>query len=313
MAGGEVCFKLFNRVVEPSALTTRTSVPAFKLKECCFSLPALANLVGSDYYENDQHTIYGKYDTNFYSLVTILIEKYVNGIWTQQEEVLGNTSGTSYNYGLYTSSDFTQRYVAFIADWQKILNNYGEGSYRFRFKEIDFALNTTYSVYPFEFCLRGYTEDRANGTTRFDFTLKGYSGNWVDDTDTWDFTRFPNGLFNQIRLPDSFFGYNKSSYEREYIRYSNGQQQWLQDEQIEGYSWNSGHYPAELHDFLKTNMIQADELSVTDYNSNNPNIIKDKQIKPDSNYEPEWQYNNKRAFVNLDFVQEYQNRRKRRC
>ena len=68
-----------------------------------------------------------------------------------------------------------------------------------------------------------------------------------------------------------------------------------------------------MHDYIKTNIFQADSILVTDYNGNNPNIIKDKSIKADSNYEPDWKYNNRRAFVTVDFVEEYQNKIRRRC
>ena len=311
MAGGEVFYKLFTKVVEQATKVTQTDVPAFKFRECCFSLPALADIAGTDYYRNDTHSLLAKYDKNYYTLVTIIIQKNVNGAWVDQVEVLNDDYGTWNGYGFATLG--TLNYIGLDLEWQKVLNAFGEGSYRFRYKEIDFLMNTTYTVYPFEFCLRTYTVDRADFTTRFDFTNTGISGNWESDTDTWDYRPLKNGWINQLRLPESFFGYNKSEYTRDYIRYQNGQQVYLQDEQIEAYTWNSGHYPALLHDYIKTNIIQADELSVTDYNSNNPNIIKDKQIKPNSNYEPEWQYNNKRAFVNVDFVQEYQNRRKKRC
>lgn len=313
MAGGEVNYKLFSKVVTPTALVTPTDVPNFSQAECCFALPALAATTGTDIYKNDIHNLIKKYDKDFMSFVTIFIQKREGGNWVDKVEVVNDDYGTFYQLGGFNDSTLRLNYVRLDVEWQKVLNAFDEGTYRFRFREIDFQENEEFVLYPFEFCLQTYTEERADFTTRFDWTLENYIGNWEDDRDVWDFTQMNNGFPNQIRLPESIFGYNKSSYEREYIRYQNGQQVWLQDEQVESYTWNSGQYPALLHDFIKTNILQADEVTVTDYNSNNPNVIKDKAIKPNSNYEPDWKYNNKRAFVSVDFVQEYQNKRNRRC
>ena len=318
MAGGEVCFQLFTKVIEQKRRETSTDVPAFSQRECCFQLPVFADLASpDDIYRNDKHSIIGKYDYSFFSVVTIFIQKWNGSAWVDEVEVIDDTYGTSYNYGYFSSSDGRLLYVGFVADFNLILDGLGEGSYRFRYKELDFNANETETIYPFEFCLKTYNENLVDFSVRFETYTKGITGDVDSDLDTWDFINvtniLPNGWFNQWRLPNSFFGYNKSAYQRDYIRYQNGQEVWLQDEQVESYTWNSGFYPALLHDYIKTNILQADDITATDYNSNNPNVIKNKAVNASSNYEPNWQYNNKKAFVDVDFIQEYQNRRKKRC
>ena len=318
MAGGEVCFQLFTKVIEQKRRETSTDVPAFSQRECCFQLPVFADLASpDDIYRNDKHSIIAKYDYSFFSVVTIFIQKWNGSAWVDEVEVIDDTYGTSYNYGYFSSSDGRLLYVGFVADFNLILDGLGEGSYRFRYKELDFNANETETIYPFEFCLKTYNENLVDFSVRFETYTKGITGDVDSDLDTWDFINvtniLPNGWFNQWRLPNSFFGYNKSAYQRDYIRYQNGQEVWLQDEQVESYTWNSGFYPALLHDYIKTNILQADDITVTDYNSNNPNVIKNKAVNASSNYEPNWQYNNKKAFVDVDFIQEYQNRRKKRC
>jgi hypothetical protein len=318
MAGGEVCFQLFTKVIEQKARETPTDVPAFSQRECCFQLPVFADLASpDDIYRNDKHSIIAKYDASFYSLVTIFIQKYVNGVWVDQIELFNNDYGDNYIYSTLRSSDGRLYYVGFVADFNLILDGFGEGSYRFRYKELDFNANETETIYPFEFCLKTYNENLVDCSVRFETYTKGITGDVDSDLDTWDFINvasiLPDGWFNQWRLPNSFFGYNKSAYQRDYIRYQNGQEVWLQDEQVESYTWNSGFYPSILHDYIKTNILQADDITATDYNSNNPNVIKNKAVNASSNYEPNWQYNNKKAFVDVDFIQEYQNRRKKRC
>lgn len=313
MAGGEVCFQVFTKVVPPKGVLTKPDVPAFKLRECCFALPALADTGDADKYRNDKHSILGKYDKDLFTSVDIIIQKYVNGAWADQVTVSDNTYGTYSSLGTYTDTTTQLNYVGLFCEWRNVLSAFGEGTYRFQFKETDFQAAETTTLYPFEFCLRNYTDERADFTTRFDWNTQGFRGDYIDDQDIWDFTQIPGGWDNQIRLPDSIFGGTKSEYTREFIRYQNGLQKWLQDEQVEAYTWHSGQYPATLHNFIKTNIIQSDTLTVVDYNSNNPNIFKDKAINCNSNYEPDWKYNNRRAFVSVDFVEKYQNRIKKRC
>lgn len=323
MAGGEVCKEVFFRTAEPAAEKVRLDLPAFSQKECCFKLPVLAGEIGveDDPLKNDQTSILAKYDRNLYTDVVIVIQKWVGADWVDQANLEGGALGTDYEYGQFSnfgSTDGTLNYVGSLVKWQLVLNFYGEGTYRFKFVETDFTAAETESFYLFEYCLKEYMPHRADKTVRFDWYTKGYRGDFENDTDIWDYVGVTllvgsAGWFNQMRLPDSFFGGNKSGYEREYIRYSNGQQVWISDEQIESYEFHSGMFPAGLHDWIKTNMIQADRILATDYNKNNPNIITNKAIKPISSYEPSWNYNNLRAFVTVDFEQEFQNRKKLRC
>lgn len=323
MSGGEVCQFIFNKVVLPSVRKERLDIPAFTQNKCCFTLPVLAEVLGEgdNQLYNDKTSVLGRYDKYIYSDVVIVIQKYENGNWVDKANLEGGNLGTDYEYGQlseFGSTDKRLNYVGSIVNWQLVMYFYGEGTYRFKFVETLVASQPTESIYPFEFCLKTYMPHRADRTTRFEWYTKGFMGDYEDDTSIWDFVNVAKyvggeGWFNQLRLPDSFFGGNKSEYSREFIRYQNGQQVWLQDEQIESYQWHSGMYPAFLHDWIKTNIIQADRLLVTDYNKNNPNIIVNKAIKPASNYEPNWNYNNLNAMVSVDFEQEFQNRRKRRC
>ena len=318
MAGGEVCKGIFFKVVEPDAEISRLDLPEFPIKQCCFRLPVLAEYTGTDNNKNDQHSILKRYDSKLFIGVVMYIQKYENGDWVDKDALGTDLYGTNYPYGTFTNSEETQNYVGYRIDWQKVLNEFDEGTYRFRFSELDFQGNETESFYMFDFCLKTYLPHRADKTVRFEWYTKGYRGDFQYDQDIWDYTDVVSkvkgdGWFNQMRLPDSFFGFNKSEYEREYIRYSNGQQVWVSDSQVESYEFHSGMFPALMHDWIKTNMIQADRILATDYNKNNPNIITNKAIKPSGSYEPSWNYNNLRAMVSVDFEQEFQNRKKLRC
>jgi hypothetical protein len=313
MAGGEVCFSVFNIASTKQSLPIKPDVPEFTGKECCFTLPALASTTTDEYTSNDFHTVFGNYDVNYYFNVEIYLQK-LEGTWADKS-IANGTIGTNYTYGFVTTS--TEKYVAFTADWKLILQQFGEGNYRFRFAETSVFLDTTETIYPFEFCLKEYTPRRANNSVRFDYYQRGIMGDWQIDENVIEYNKLSayftaDGWFNQLRLP-SFIGQNKSTYEREYIKYQNGELRYLQDEQVEAYNWVSGYFPAQLHQYIKTEIIQADKIYVTDYNNINPNVINNKQVKPNSSYEPEWQFKKQEAKVNVEFVQAVQNRRKRRC
>ena len=87
MAGGEVCFALFSRSSDKLSTPSRVDVPISSAKKCCTSLPALADLGGDDEFRNDRHSLLEKYDKNFYGLVSIIIQKEVAGVWTDQVTV----------------------------------------------------------------------------------------------------------------------------------------------------------------------------------------------------------------------------------
>lgn len=319
MSGGEVCKVKFSKVSQKRVTPIRLDIPPFPLKECCFKLPVFADVTAiEDEFKNDKHSVIEKYDKNLFTDVVIALEKYELGVWVEKADLLTNLYGKAYPYGTFTNSEDTLKYVAYEINWLAVMVSFGEGTYRFKFKETNADTSITESFYPFEFCLKSYLPYRADKTTRFTWYTKGLRGDYQDDEDIWDFTKVVeivggDGWFNQMRLPDSFFGDNKSGYEREYVRYSNGRQVWLSDEQVETYEFHSGMYPALLHDFIKTNIIQADRIFVTDYNKLNPNLFNNKAVKCDGNYEPSWNYNNLNAFVTVPFVQEFQNRRKLRC
>lgn len=326
MAGGEVQQEEFCVVIENSdrLAPTRLDIPEFKAKECCFQLPALAvsalHADADDEFKNDKHSVVWAYDTFIVSVV-LQLEKHENGDWQYLADLDDLTYGMPYPFAGIVKTDVDNNillyYVGFEIDWQKVLDQEGEGSYRIKTVETDAVANVT-NQYSFEFCLKKYTQFRADRTTRATWYHKSIVGDKVNDALTFDYIPLAqavggNGWFNQLRLPDSFFGANKSRYERDYVRYSNGQQVWIQDEQIEEYELYTGQYFAELHNYIKTDILQADRILITDYNKNNPNLLQNKAVNPTGNYEPDWKYNVRKAFATITFEQEFQNRKKLRC
>jgi hypothetical protein len=72
--------------------------------------------------------------------------------------------------------------------------------------------------------------------------------------------------------------------------------------------------PESLHNLLKTDVLQADRIIVTDYNKNNAEQFIDVCVRGNSDYEPQWnESRSKLASVELKFILEFNNYRKKRC
>jgi hypothetical protein len=118
-------------------------------------------------------------------------------------------------------------------------------------------------------------------------------------------------FYNNLRLP-GFFGFNKSEYEREKVRYTNGREAWVKDEQNQKFTYKSRLLPAFILNILRTDIMQADRILITDYNSTNPNSHILREVAADSNFEPRWIEGALLAAVDIDFKPGYNNFKRRR-
>ncbi len=191
-----------------------------------------------------------------------------------------------------------------------MLNAFGAGSYRIRTEETS-IFGPPISNYSNEWCLNVYTPDRANGTVRLSYIQNGIIGDIFDFKATKDFAALD--WFNQIRIP-AFFGNETATYEREFVEYTNRQRVWITDQQEKEFSLNTKRLPAIIHNVLKTEVLQADRIIVTDYNKNNADTFVDICVRGNSDYEPQWnESRSKLASVELKFILEYNTFRKKRC
>ena len=89
---------------------------------------------------------------------------------------------------------------------------------------------------------------------------------------------------------------------------------WIADQQEKEFSLNTKRLPSSVHNVLKTDVLQADRIIVTDYNKNNSQKFIDVCVRGNSDYEPQWnESRSKLASVELKFILEFNNYRKKRC
>ena len=314
MAGGDVCTQTFSIIANaPVVTTTELDLPASTLTECCFSLPVLATASGTVDTKNDQSSFLVCRELNI-DIVALKLDKWVAGAWSEVTALTNNDYGTNYAWQFYKSynpdGSVFQNYIGYKLEWQLVLNAFGSGSYRIRTVETPIT-GSDINNYSNEWCLNVYSADRANGTVRLSYIQNGIIGDSNDFTMLKDYANLD--WFNQMRIP-AFFGLETSTYEREFVEYTNRQRVWIADQQEKEFSMNTKRLPAEVHNILKTDVLQADQIIVTDYNTNNAEQFVDVNVRGNSDYEPQWNENRSRlASVELKFILEYNNYRKKRC
>jgi hypothetical protein len=117
-----------------------------------------------------------------------------------------------------------------------------------------------------------------------EYYLNGIIGDSKFDELTTDYGTL--NLYNSHRF-DGYFMYQKSRYEKDYIRYENGLDEKVTDEQYPEYVLSLEPIPAFKHNRLRTDILQADTVLITDYNTRNFDKYYQKSVQVISEYAPE--------------------------
>lgn len=280
--------------------------------QCCVVIKALAETSYSSDFYNDFHSPLFFWGEGF-TTADLKLQKKVSGTWTNVATLNVNTWGTAYTFGnvefqpgVYTNI-YGESGVGYKLEWKEVLNDgaLGEGNYRFKSTGTALIGAAQVDKYSMEFCLEAYTEARADETTRFEWWTNGTIGNPDDDQLKRDYGSL--NWNNQLRIPDSFFGNPGSTFEREFNKYQNGAKVWLADSQVEEYEFKTGLIDNDLHRYIKIDILQGDEIRITDYNIHNPTRHQNRFVIPISNYEPAWIIGSMLAPVEVKFAQRFQN------
>lgn len=272
-----------------------------KLKQCCFTLPALAELSFTDNLKNDKHSVIWFFGELF-SDAKIYIQQMIGGVYVDTE-LTDNSYGTFNQFGFYVNK-FNEKAIGYQIEWAKVLSTLGEGQYRFKGAGTP-SIGAAVEYFSFEFTLKIYNTYRADGTVRAEWYRKGILGSKTSDSHIDDFGTLD--YFNQIRLPKSIFGFENSSYTRSFVKYPNGSETWIEDDQVEEMEWRIRMMPEPVHRFMRVDMMQSGRVIITDYNSENPTKHINRECIPNSQYAPVWKQGVMTAPVTLKFNKYYQN------
>lgn len=309
---GECTYGRFYVIKPLAAADPELSLPNSSLDDCCgdFSFKVLADASDSDEFKNDKTRVHKYFDSLLVSSVDIVLLKWNGTVYDEVKNLNSDDYGKYYAYGFFTN-DAGESFVGYELDWRLVLldADLGEGSYKVRF-DITTVLEEESSIYSDEYCLKKYSEARADGTMKIEYYLNGLIGDSLKDEAIRDYGEL--NWYNSIRVP-GWFGFPKSEYSKEYTQYDSGSREWTKDEQEPEFSMTIKRVSATIHNLMRTDVAQADTVLVTDYNSNNPETWIRKSVQLTGGYAPDWAImQSELAGVNLKFRQRINNLRKNR-
>ncbi len=279
------------------------------LEECCVDLLLFGDLLNpTDPFKNDK-TSYFEYYSNDTDTAILKLQKCENGTFVDKATITDNTYGEFSDFGDFQADN--RNYISIKnIDWTAILSAFDRGKYRF----IVETTNILASVTPtpdcsFTYKLDHYSAKDADGTVFIKAENSNLLGNIKDQKQVFT---FPPEWMDGIRIP-AIFGFNFSEYEEEQVRYDDGFLQDLTNDQTAKFLLKTDRIPAILHDYIKTNVLQANIIKMTDYNTDNPNKHVDTMVKRTSSYEPVYYPRVKNSKVEVEFKSAFDNLRELLC
>lgn len=305
---GEASSKKFflvaeNQTPEASAL----DLPASRLRKCCpsFQLLAFADIATTDEFKNDYHRPIWRFDAS----VSGVVLKLYKGL--EELATLSGSSvyGTPYDYG-YIANSFNEKLISYNIEWKKVLTLHGQGIYHVK-AEVTPSFGTPFTLSDFEFCLKQYNANQVDGTVKIEFTNRAKRGDYQNDKKVLDYGK--QDVTDMLRLPGRF-GYPTAGYEEERNRYNNGSRKYIKDTQKPLLTLTLKPIHAILHEVMRVDVMMADEIFITDYNSTNPLKYNRKSVYKDGGYDPQWKPTvSEYAPVEVKLTQYYNNLDKMRC
>ena len=292
---------------------------------CCdFKLNVLASLSETfiqNEFVNDKSDYYN-YSTNITSSVLMVLQKYNGSSWDDKATLNNNTYGLYSAFGHYID-DNNNKYFGYTLDWQKILvaATFGTGTYRIKITDT-LLFGGIIIRYSNEWCLQEYSKYRAEKTCKIEVynkEIKGMSGSQklLIDYGTSannDGSGTNRGRYNAIRIP-AIFGYPEADKNDEYNEYSPTNKEWITSQFIPKYMLKSQKLlPGWLHDILRDDFMQGDEILITDYYSKNVKQFIKTEVIQKGAYKPDLSTKNNKGetYIELTFEDRYNAKRNRR-
>lgn len=301
-------------LINPAFTTTPTlDLPRSTKRECCsnLSFKAFGDINSDDEFKNDIKAFMWYFD-DVVNVATLTLTKFSQSTGEYEDIAALDGSldlGNFFEYGFFVNG-FGNKFIRQELEWKKVLYQFGSGSYIVRV-DAESGIGDTAQIFSDEYCLKQYTPSLANGTIRIDYLLNGIMGDSLSDINRRDFGS--NQFFYDSLRWNGYFTYVKSTFENEYTRYNSGARKWIKDEQEPEFKLLIKQAPWAIHEVMRTDILQADEILITDYNMNNFNTWIKKSVQKTSEYPPRFYQNqSKLASVELTFRQAINNLQKLR-
>ncbi len=243
--------------------------------DCTFPLKVFADPdLPLNKMNNDKSDFYFYGDSSILA-ITMVVQKYSNGSWSDIETIVDSTYGSFFPYGKHPDfsgnnfvDDFNKQYTGIFLEWIKIYSVYGIGRYKMKVTRTDIFGDDTTFYSKAEYCLQKWNCHATNGTIRIETINQGLRGTLDDNTIQIDYS---TGWNSEIRLSGIFksAGY---SYTKEYNQYGDMEYNSFKpiiNEQITKYKLQIKPVPGWMDWYLSTNVLQADQILITDFNPRN--------------------------------------------
>lgn len=224
------------------------------------------------------------------------LQQWDGATWTSIANLTDNTYGQLFGFGAFASYPTRS---GFRIDWQSVLQEFGEGHYRFYVAD---TLLPDASLYSFPFNLRVFSKDSASNTVRIETIFKGEIGNilWQgvgsNLQDRFDLVNMENGWTDQVRH-HGYFGNVKPGKEQTFVKYANDSNSLVNSRQTNKYTLQFDHLIDELTDRISTYGMNSYSIKVCNYHVENGEHLTDFAIKQVSEGEPTYYPRAKGGFV----------------
>jgi hypothetical protein len=292
-------------MIPTDPIPTETIVTSHVTTDCCSDLVwrVLADADSTLDLKNDKTSFLQWFNKD---AINTAVVKLVKPDLTEVTLTASTLYGTPYDYGFKTNSK-NEKLVGYLIDWHLILLAFGDGIYSIKFY-VTTIFGGAKTITEKSYCLKQYTEARADGTVRVEYNQKGMLGDSKIDELLRDYADLT--WYQQHRF-DGVFHYTNSTYKSEDIQYKNGQLVTVEDEQSAEFSLKLKGIPSFKHDILRTDILMADETLITDYNIRNFDNYFKKSVKKSGSYDPKWYpLQSDIAPVELKFKQAFNNLKK---
>jgi hypothetical protein len=297
---------IINIPEEPKPSPPPVSPPT--LPGCGFNLVVFGDTGSNDNLKNDKSEIL-RWGSGGINNITFTLERMVTNTWSFVADLDDTTYGTLFPYGFRTDA-YGKTYAGFLVDWKKVLDGNGENTYRVK---VTYGYVLTADTYDYsqEYCLQQYMDHRAKRTVRIEAYMRGLNSNMLTPN---LFIDYGSSWYQQVRLCGRLL-YTKSSYSKEFNQYGDTSFNYYKpiiNEQSPKFSLELKPIPGWLDLYLATNILQADSISITDYNPLNRHSLVSLPVINDGDYTPK---NNNGldplSAVTLDFAYAQNNLRSR--
>lgn len=285
--------------------------------ECVFSLPVLADPADPTNTLNNDKSEFYFYGNAAITAITITLQKASNKTFEDVAVLTNNSYGRFFAYGLSPdflgnnfTDDYGKKYTGILLDWLLVYNDFGAGNYRMKIQQTDIFSGVTTSYSKAQYCLKKYNCHFTDGTIRIETLTQGLRGTLDDPTAQIDYS---TGWSGQIRLR-GIFKQLEPGYNKEYNQYGDGDNNAFRpiiDEQIPKYKLQIKPVPGWIDWYISTNVLQADRILVTDYNSRSRHPFIQVPVKDGVMKILNEEYKSPLAVIEVEFVYGLNNLRRR--